>query len=64
MRMAASWFGSRGGSTEYKVVAAMIATIRQARLRLSVANNFAAPGAFLAWRIIARHALSPSIPRA
>ena len=26
MRMIASWFGSRGGSTEYKVVATMIAT--------------------------------------
>jgi hypothetical protein len=63
MRMNASWFGSPRGSTDYKAVATI--SLRLGRLASDCLSQTISPlGAFLAWRIIARHALSPSIPRA
>src|ERR1700741_305178 len=64
MRKTASWLRIRR-STEYKVVAAMIATTWQARLRLSFAKQ-SPPARRPFWhgRIIARHGRSPALPRA
>src|ERR1700741_1936966 len=52
------------GSTEYKVVARRPRYDLAGPPQIVCRKQPSPPGAFLAWRIIARHALSPSIPRA